>query len=247
MASQIKSQQNGAVIIRTGVYTGKLDGRKRIFWTQIHEQSGIEVIRSMTFAKHLWESVHGVIPPGYAVHHIDGDRTNDVIENLALVETLPHLRQHGLENSNNRVGTDGETERLCSACERWKPLTEYYARTRVRKSFGRIVQGAMGECIECSKATASEWQRANRVARNESNNQWRKNNPEALRASKRASHVKHREANNERSRASYIANREARLAYARDYRAANREEILAKKRASAAKKRAERKRKDVPL
>lgn len=46
----------------------------------------------------IWEITHGKIPDGYCVDHIDGDKTNNHIENLRLA-TLAKI--HGTEK--NRV------------------------------------------------------------------------------------------------------------------------------------------------
>lgn len=39
------------------------------------------------------------IPAGFCVHHIDGDKTNNSIHNLALVTTSGHRRIHNLERA----------------------------------------------------------------------------------------------------------------------------------------------------
>lgn len=36
-------------------------------------------------ARHVWETAHGPIPEGHKLYHIDGDSTNDVLENLRLI------------------------------------------------------------------------------------------------------------------------------------------------------------------
>ena len=42
----------------------------------------------------VWEKYNGKVPDGYHVHHIDGDRSNNNIENLALMEGHDHLSEH---------------------------------------------------------------------------------------------------------------------------------------------------------
>ena len=41
-----------------------------------------------------WEAHRGAIPKGYIVHHIDGDRMNNAIENLACLPHGEHTRLH---------------------------------------------------------------------------------------------------------------------------------------------------------
>jgi hypothetical protein len=43
-----------------------------------------------------WEYYRGPIPAGFAVHHKDGDGTNNKLSNLELIERREHSRQHTL-------------------------------------------------------------------------------------------------------------------------------------------------------
>ena len=42
----------------------------------------------------VWEYHNGEIPSGYHVHHMDGDRSNNDIANLTLIEGHEHLSEH---------------------------------------------------------------------------------------------------------------------------------------------------------
>lgn len=42
----------------------------------------------------VWEYHNGDIPKGYHVHHIDGDRSNNQIDNLVLMLGSEHLSAH---------------------------------------------------------------------------------------------------------------------------------------------------------
>lgn len=45
--------------------------------------------------RYVWELHHGKIPPGAVIHHIDGDRSNNSIENLQLIPSQrEHLKLH---------------------------------------------------------------------------------------------------------------------------------------------------------
>ncbi len=42
----------------------------------------------------VWEYYYGPVPKGYHVHHIDGDRANNNIENLACIPASEHETEH---------------------------------------------------------------------------------------------------------------------------------------------------------
>jgi hypothetical protein len=42
----------------------------------------------------VWESYHGPIPAGHIVHHINGIRHDNIIENLLCVSHSEHARLH---------------------------------------------------------------------------------------------------------------------------------------------------------
>ena len=47
--------------------------------------------------RYVWEHEAGAIPKGYHIHHIDGDKSNNDISNLALITASNHERLHGQE------------------------------------------------------------------------------------------------------------------------------------------------------
>jgi len=49
--------------------------------------------------RQVWESVFGPIPPGFDIHHKDGNKLNNSIENL---ESLPHFEHLSLHMKSNR-------------------------------------------------------------------------------------------------------------------------------------------------
>lgn len=44
--------------------------------------------------REIWEKANGRIPPGYEIHHIDGDRDNNSLENLTCVSIQEHYDIH---------------------------------------------------------------------------------------------------------------------------------------------------------
>ena len=57
------------------------------------------------------------------VHHIDGNKQNNDISNLKLVDSLTHKRMH-----SGCVEKNGVLYKPCRKCGVFKPITEYYKR-----------------------------------------------------------------------------------------------------------------------
>ena len=65
-----------------------------------------------------WEQHHGrAVPVGCDVHHINGDRRDNRIENLALVDRTTHKRLHG-----GCELRDGAWWKPCCKCGELKPI-----------------------------------------------------------------------------------------------------------------------------
>lgn len=60
----------------------------------------------------VWESAHGPIPPGWHVHHVDGDRCNNALGTLRLLPARDHLSHHQRERGPTEIG---DAARLAAA------------------------------------------------------------------------------------------------------------------------------------
>lgn len=49
--------------------------------------------------RYVWEYFNGHVPTNYCVHHKDGDKSNNNIKNLVLINPSKHATLHGIENS----------------------------------------------------------------------------------------------------------------------------------------------------
>jgi len=74
----------------------------------------------------IWENNYGKIPLGMQIHHIDGDKSNNKIDNLQLVTPLDHKRLH-----SGCIIVNGEWEKPCKECGEYKKCNSdnwYYSR-----------------------------------------------------------------------------------------------------------------------
>lgn len=51
----------------------------------------------------VWKKHFGEIPKGYHIHHINGDKLDNRIENLTLINGSEHCKKHSI---NNKLGFD---------------------------------------------------------------------------------------------------------------------------------------------
>jgi hypothetical protein len=64
----------------------------------------------------LYEKHIGLIPKGFVVHHMDGNRLNNTLGNLILLSKADHDKQHSTGVNNGMFGRkhSGETKRKWS-------------------------------------------------------------------------------------------------------------------------------------
>lgn len=67
-------------------------------YVQVRTEKGYEYEHRVA-----WEAVHGPIPPGYHVHHVNHVRDDNRLENLELVLGRRHNRDHTQERHNVRA------------------------------------------------------------------------------------------------------------------------------------------------
>lgn len=52
---------------------------------------------------YVWEYFYGSVPEGYHIHHIDGDKSNNAIQNLQLLSAKEHEKLHGKMWTDERM------------------------------------------------------------------------------------------------------------------------------------------------
>lgn len=61
--------------------------------------------------RQIWNENHGDVPDGMVIHHVDGNKQNNLVENLVLVDAKTHKRIHcGYEHK------EGKWLKICRKC-----------------------------------------------------------------------------------------------------------------------------------
>lgn len=90
----------------------------------------------------IWEAVYGRVPERLEIHHKNGNKLDNDISNLELVDPSTHQRLH----AGWRI-VDGEWIKPCTGCGGVYPLGNYHAQR----------SGIRSRCKQCCIKKKTEW------------------------------------------------------------------------------------------
>lgn len=85
-------------------------------------QSGVKTDSERLLHRRIWSDEHGPIPPGYVVHHIDGNWRHNDLSNLELRERSEHQSEHmqeRLATPDGLAAQRGHLARARAAASEW--------------------------------------------------------------------------------------------------------------------------------
>ena len=103
-----------------------------------------------------WEYYNGEIPRDYDIHHINGDRRDNRIENLECILKAEHTRQHKI--GRKRRIKPGQTSHNARAVRRLDTGETYPSTRQAATAVGRC-PGAIGQAVKKgTKSAGTHWE-----------------------------------------------------------------------------------------
>lgn len=87
---------------------------ERVYWHRSKSGGGVEYLH-----RDVWAHHHGAIPDGHHVHHVDGDPSNNAIENLECISPAEHLGKRHPYSDERRAQQAARLERIRPLASAW--------------------------------------------------------------------------------------------------------------------------------
>lgn len=85
----------------------------------------------------VWESINGPIPPGYEIHHINGDGNDNRIENLMMLTRKEHMRLHAKLRLSGKDPVDSQDPNVTKERNRQREYRELHRAELAEKQRAR--------------------------------------------------------------------------------------------------------------
>lgn len=125
----------------------------------------------------VWEQHNGPIPEGYDVHHIDGDRSHNNIENLQLMQRTEHHILHG-EDPARKAQSRQIIRKAIEASRDWHSSESGTAwHSKHAKEYWKHAEQKTYTCTNCGKEFQTPnvyGQKENRFCSNNCKSAWRR-------------------------------------------------------------------------
>lgn len=128
--------------------------------------------------RYIWEKYNGPIAPGFHIHHIDCNKRNNNIENLAIIEKGEHERLHGsmLTEEQKQKMRDNLMENAVPEASKWhgsKDGREWH-RQHYEKMKDALYTKTIKICEYCGKEYETINHGNNRFCSNNCKAAWRR-------------------------------------------------------------------------
>lgn len=130
--------------------------------------------------RYVWEYFNGPIPAGHHIHHKDGDKNNNNIENLVLVKHSKHVRLHGILNSMDSEwlewARDNMNKKARPAASKWHSSEEgkEWHRKHYNKMKDKLHAKVTKVCDYCGKEYEGLPRKTARFCSNKCKSAWRR-------------------------------------------------------------------------
>lgn len=102
----------------------------------------------------VWEDANGAVPEGYEIHHIDGNKSNNTLENLQCLTIAEHRQLHAKKNHETGAFATQTYSKTCLECGRefvTTIQTQKFCSKRCRLVYPKSKGAVIRVCEVCGK------------------------------------------------------------------------------------------------